>query len=135
MDLASWILISFTAKISPVSRLKMCIRDRNITYDKTEDGTLSSKWPSFNYLITPIDNSSLIPTEDGNRWELISKSQGFGGINTEYLVKTFTEQYANGLDLYVTWERSRDFTFIKEIFDNALAMKDVFYTYQKVPIL
>ncbi|CAH01434.1 dolichyl-P-Man:Man(7)GlcNAc(2)-PP-dolichol alpha-1,6-mannosyltransferase [Kluyveromyces lactis] len=107
----------------------------NITYDKTEDGTLSSKWPSFNYLITPIDNSSLIPTEDGNRWELISKSQGFGGINTEYLVKTFTEQYANGLDLYVTWERSRDFTFIKEIFDNALAMKDVFYTYQKVPIL
>ncbi|CDO93108.1 unnamed protein product [Kluyveromyces dobzhanskii CBS 2104] len=107
----------------------------NITYDKTEDNTMASKWPSFDYLITPVSNSSLLPIENGTKWELISQTQAFGGINTEYLAKTFTEEYANGLDLFVTWERSKDLTFLKDIFDNSLIMKDVFFTYKKIPIL
>lgn len=107
----------------------------NITYDKTEDESLSSKWSTFDYLITSLDNPTYIPADNETTWELVSTTKGFGGIDTAYLAKTFTEQYANGLDLYVTWERTGDLNFLKEIFNNTFIMTDIFYTYKKVPIL
>lgn len=107
----------------------------NITYDRTEGKALSTKWNSFDYVITPQTNTTYIPIEDGNEWELVSKAQAFGGIDTDYLLKVFTEQYAHGLDLFFTWEQTGNLDFLYEIFNHSIIMDDVFFTYKKVPLL
>lgn len=106
----------------------------NVTYDKTEGHALFEKWQSFDYLITSQSTGSDLPSANGTEWELIQSTQKFSGINTEFLMSTFENKYAHGLDLLFTWQKEGNLDFLYDIWANSIVKKDVIFTYKKVQI-
>ncbi|CCH44815.1 putative dolichyl-P-Man:Man(7)GlcNAc(2)-PP-dolichyl-alpha-1,6-mannosyltransferase [Wickerhamomyces ciferrii] len=103
-----------------------------IIYDKTEDfQELSTKWESFDYLITDVSDSSNLTKIKGFKWFKLDSIKGFAGINTS-LIKSITPEFL--LDLIKVTIKSRNLNPIMNLFNLLFVQQDYLYIYTKVEL-
>lgn len=108
-----------------------------INYDKTENATkLEALWPSFDYLIAPEPQSSLLPFSESpaDKWELIQTTTIFSGINGSVVTGLWSEGNKNLIDLLKDGFTSKHSipTQLSNFVDKLILREPIFFTYKRV---
>jgi len=103
----------------------------NVTYDKTEDPVeLSTKWETFDYLITEVEDAKYLPKITNYEWLKLSSVKGFAGMNTGLIKSAINKDFI--LSVLNVTIKSQSLETIKNIFNSLFVLKDYLHIYIKV---
>lgn len=109
-----------------------------ITYDKTENITeLKSKWDSFNYIVTYINNDKLadkrqaLPVKNGCVWIKIDSVKSLVGVNGAGAVNLLSDPQKTVFSTYMAI-KNLDATYIRSVLRSLVLLEPQAFVYEKL---
>ncbi|AMD22689.1 HHL081Cp [Eremothecium sinecaudum] len=90
----------------------------NITYDKTEDESLSTLWHKFDYVIATT--SEPLPVDGNYTWQLVESPKAFDHVNLRLLFNSFNNEVKHGLPLLKCIYQQRSIRPLLSLIDKAI---------------